>query len=187
MHVEQVLLAGDSIIQRIGNWRQSNRHTEYQIHTSCLRGCTTARLAKKIERNRIDISPYDKIVVHIGTNNIRTRSWRHIRLDFIELLGIMQVNNPTAVIIFSLPLPRPCNMETSWPRQDMLNKWLIKHQSRGNYKIWRTYKTFLQKRSRVEEIPQIKSNLDYRHDGLHLSHSGSTIMQQLKMVISLIN
>ena len=144
MQVKQVLLVGDSIIQRISNWRQSSRHAEYQIHTTCFRGCTTARLTKKIERNRIDISWYDKIVVHIGTNDIMTRSWRDIRLDFIELLGVIQVNNLTAVIIFSLPLPRPQDMETSWPRQDMLNKWLIKHQSRGNYKIWRTYKTFLQ-------------------------------------------
>ena len=172
MQIEQVLLVGDSIIQRIPNWRQDRGNTHYQVQTACFRGCTISRLAKKIERNTINISTYDKILVHIGTNVIMTSNWRAIRLDFIELLGQIQAKNPEATVIFSLPLPRPRHMESSWPKQDIFIKWSIKHQQRGHYKIWRTYKTFLQRRTLMREIPEIKSTSDYRCDGLHLSDSG---------------
>ena len=187
MQTERVLLLGDSIIQNIPNWNQGRGNTRYQVETICFRGCTISRLASKIERNRVNIAPYHKLIIHIGTNDIMTSTWSDTRLDFIELLGQIQTNNPNARIIFSLPVPRPRDMGRSWPKQDALNKWLIKHQRRGNYKIWRTYKTFLQKRTWLWELPEIKSTLDYKHDGLHLSSSGSLIMlQQLKMAISLI-
>ena len=176
MQPVQVLVLGDSIIQRLENWRQTSRNQEYIVDVMCYRGCTISRLASKIERNRVNISGYDKILIHIGTNDIMCNSWRGVRLDFINLVGIIQVNNPSATIIFSLPLPRPRDLARSWPRQDMLNKWIMKHQQRGDYMTWRTYKTFLQKRYHLMETPKIKSHLDFRRDGLHLSEAGSKIM-----------
>ena len=74
MQPVQVLVLGDSIIQRLVNWRQTSRNQEYIVDIMCYRGCTISRLASKIERNRVNISGYDKILVHIGTNDIMCNS-----------------------------------------------------------------------------------------------------------------
>ena len=186
MAQKRVLLVGDSIIQGQTGWSFNKKGRRYQCDGTCFRGCTTSRLTSKIERRRVDISPYDKIIIHIGTNDILQKDLRDLKIDFIELIAAVQQHNSQATLIFSLPLPRPRDLHCSWPIQNTLNKWIIKHQQHGDYKAWRTYMTFLEKRSRITDQPILKDRNMYRTDGLHLTDYGSQVMlQQVKMAISL--
>ena len=111
-----------------------------------------------------------------------------LKIDFIKLLVEIQAHNNRATIIFSLPIPRPRDLPQSWPTQETLNKWMIKHQRGGNHKAWRTYMTFLNKRTIILNPPTIKTPRHYGRDGLHLSELGTEAMkQQIKMAIALIN
>ena len=117
-----------------------------------------------------------------------SKELNEIKIDFIELQVEIQAQNNRATLIFSLPLPRPIDLSQSWPIQDVLNKWIIKHQSDGNYKAWRSYMTFFNKRSTILESAKVKNRQHYRRDGLHLTDLGTEAMeQQIRMAIALIN
>ena len=151
-----MILVGDSIIQRMHSWEHNKRGRKYTCDVVCYRGCTTNRLTSKLERSRLNIAGYDKIIVHIGTNDIMSKELAELKIDFLKLLVEIQAHNSRATIIFSLPIPRPRDLPQSWPTQDTLNKWIIRHQRDGNYKAWRTYMTFLNKRSTILDPPTIK-------------------------------
>ena len=182
-----MLLIGDSIIQKLDSWSYNKRGKNYNCDVICYRGCTISRLKSKLERRRLDISQYHKIIVHMGTNDIMTKDLNDIKTNFIELLVEIQSQNSRATLIFSLPIPRPRDLAQSWPIQESLNKWIIKHQPNGNYKGWRSYMTFFSKRRSILQQPKLKNHQYFKRDGLHLTDLGAEVMnQQIRMAITLI-
>lgn len=72
------------------------------------RGDSIAQLSGRIDRREVDLSPFDYIIVHVGTNNIdRRESLDNMKSDYGNLIGIIKRKKSSIRIIMSAIIPRP--------------------------------------------------------------------------------
>ena len=179
-----VLLTGDSIIKHIPDWEYTKDGTPHLVRTECFRGCTTERLKSKIDRNRLVVTGYDIIIIHIGTNDVANRCHNILQL-YRQLVQSIKNKNNVAKIIISLPIPRPVDFQTSWPLQVDINNNATWQGRQHGYKTWKTYKPFLSKQ-RGNQPQQIRDRDMYANDGLHLSTKGTRrLWQQIKLCLTM--
>ena len=157
------------------------------ITVKCFPGCTFMRMGEKIIHRRLNIMGYDHIIYHLGTNDIVTYDMEEIQDSVLELNHISRLFNKKANIILSLPLPRPRDLQQTWPKQEILNHWLFQIKKDYNITTWRSYKPFLQKRDLDVEKVETRYEGLFRRDGIHLSEVGTDVLvQQFKMAVSYI-
>ena len=65
-----------------------------------------------IDNRHVNLTNFDYIIVHVGTNNIDNRDSMGAMLsDYGNLIGRFKVKEPSFRIIMSSILPRPCDHE----------------------------------------------------------------------------
>ena len=72
------------------------------------RGDNIARLTNRIKSGEVNLSPFDYIIVHVGTNNIDNRdSFDDIIADYGNLIPTIKKKKRSIRIVISAILPRP--------------------------------------------------------------------------------
>ena len=75
-------------------------------------GATIANLAMHIDNRYVNLTKFDYIIVHVGTNNIDNRDSMGAMLShYGNLIGSIKVKKPSIRIIMSSILPRPYDHE----------------------------------------------------------------------------
>lgn len=81
------------------------------VVVKCFPGYNIVKLTMKLDKTlkgHIELSPFDYIIVHVGTNNIDRRdSYDNIIADYGNLIPVIKKNNSSIRIIMSAILPRP--------------------------------------------------------------------------------
>ena len=81
------------------------------VVVKCFPGYNIVKLTMKLDKTlkgHIELSPFDYIIVHVGTNNIDRRdSFDNIIADYGNLIPVIKKNNSSIRIIMSAILPRP--------------------------------------------------------------------------------
>ena len=74
----------------------------------CFSGDRIAQIGNKIDNGIAVLSPYDYVIIHVGTNDIGDRAPYHsILSDYGNLIGIMRKKKRDINIIMSAIIPRP--------------------------------------------------------------------------------
>ena len=99
-----VIIVGDSIIK--------NLPPIDGVVIKSFRGDTIAQLTNRIDKGQVNLSPFDYIIIHVGTNNIDKRhSYGNIIADYGNLIPTIKKQKRSIRIIMSAILPRPCDHE----------------------------------------------------------------------------
>ena len=73
-------------------------------------GDTIGKLTNRIDSGQVNLSPFDYIIVHVGTNNINNgEPYGSIVSDYGNLIPIIKRKKKSIKIIMSAILPRPCD------------------------------------------------------------------------------
>ena len=96
----RVIIVGDSIIK--------NMLPIDGVIIKSYPGDSIARLTMRIDGGEVNLSPFDYIIVHVGTNNIdRRHSYDDIITDYGNLIPIIKKKKRSIRFIISAILPRP--------------------------------------------------------------------------------
>ena len=96
----RVFILGDSIIK--------NMPSIDGVIIKSFRGDNIARLTNRINSGDVNLSPFDYIIVHVGTNNIDNRdSFDDIIADYGNLILTIKKKKRSIRIVISAILPRP--------------------------------------------------------------------------------
>ena len=96
----RVIILGDSIIK--------NMPPIDGVIIKSFRGDNIARLTNRIEGGEVNLSPFEYIIVHVGTNNIDDRdSYENIIADYGNLIPTIKKKKRSIRIIMSAIIPRP--------------------------------------------------------------------------------
>ena len=96
------------------------------VVVKCFPGYNIVKLTMKLDKTlkgHIELSPFDYIIVHVGTNNIDRRdSYDNIIADNGNLIPVIKKNNSSIRIIMSAILPRPVDHDET---DEMIKNCLI--------------------------------------------------------------
>ena len=93
------------------------------VVVKCFPGHNIVKLIMKLDKTlkgHIELSPFDYIIVHVGTNNIDRRdSYDNIIADHGNLIPVIENNKSSIRIIMSAIQPRPVDHDET---DEMINK-----------------------------------------------------------------
>lgn len=156
----RVIILGDSIIKDLPPIDG--------VTVKAFPGATIASLTHKIDVGQVDVSNYDFLIVHVGTNNIGNRhSFSAIVSDYGNLIGRIKTYKPSIRIIVSSILPRPCDHADTDSMIKNINKALrLEMASDLGFKFIESWKA-------VSKFGSFRRYLFAKHDnGLHLNTEG---------------
>ena len=132
-------------------------------------GMTLQTLLNKLLNNVIKVSDFRIIIIHVGTNNIHDVSITAERFIILikEIVQIIRLRNPSALIAVSGLVPRPCDRGTN-QQLKLLGKQKFCY-------ILYTWRAFLKK---TEETKQPDLELFSHTDKLHLSRKGTLAIKK---------
>lgn len=135
------------------------------------RGDTIARLADRIRFGGVDVSRYQRILLHVGTNDVAEAAAKKLSLmemlrRFRTLRSMIRRRNSSAVLLMSAILPRLDNLAVFKPLIQGLNFALEKlcAKSGGACIYVPSGKSFLANGQPRAEL--------FARDGLHLNGAG---------------
>ena len=100
----RVVIFGDSIIK--------NLPPIDGVVIKSFRGDTIVQLTNRIDKGQVNLSPFDYVIIHVGTNNIdKGHSHGNIIADYGNLIPTIKKQKRSIRIIMSAILPRPCDHE----------------------------------------------------------------------------
>ena len=134
-------------------------------------GINVDRLTWKIKLNKIILSNYKIIIIHVGTNDIECRSVDEFICYYSLLLKTIKCKNANAIIGISSILPKPCVSDIENTKINSINRNLKKLCGKDKIHFIPSYRPFAK---------VLKSgSLDlFAVDKLHLSHRGSQVLKQ---------
>ena len=95
-----------------------------------LPGDRIAQIGNKIDNGISVLSPYDYVIIHVGTNDIGDRAPYHsILSDYDNLIGIIRKKKRDINIIMSAIIPRPKDRALTDPMIGQINGYLQKVMS----------------------------------------------------------
>ncbi len=151
-------------------------------------GDTIKRLTDRICFGEVDLSQYDSVLIHIGTNDISdlicknllaTTGPNDILRRFKVLRDVVRKQNPKAIIFFSSILPRATGLAVKKPSpavlghlaygiNHMISKWLSTSTS--------TF--FVRSDKWFRSHGEVRDELFSDSDGLHLNGGGTHRLSQ---------
>ena len=139
----ECLVLGDSIVRNVG--------TECSdMKVECFPGIRTERLHAVIDNRDLENSA--TVVIHVGTNDIRTGNLDYVMGDVYDLVDTVETKFPTSRVGLSGVLRR---RDVSWRRIGTVN-------SRYEWAAKTLGATFVDRNSWLDEW-------DFRSDGLHIN------------------
>ena len=114
----RVIIVGDSIIK--------NMPPIDGVVVKSFRGDSIAKLTMRIDKGHVNLSPFDYIIIHVGTNNIDRRdSYHDIISDYGNLIPIFKKKNKRSIrIIMSAIIRRPVDHDQTDEMIKNINKCL---------------------------------------------------------------
>ena len=113
----RVVIVGNSIIK--------NLPPIDDVVIKSFRGDTIAQLTNRIDKGQVDLSPFDYVIIHVGTNNIANQQpYDKIIADYGNLIPTIKKRKRSIRVIISAILPRPCDHEFTDPIIKDVNKCL---------------------------------------------------------------
>lgn len=157
----KVIIIGDSIIKNIPPMEG--------VVVKSFPGATIGRLSQCIDKKLVDLSKFNYVIVHVGTNNINNRSSvAHMTADIANLVALIRRRRGYIHIIISAILPRPVDHALTDGRIKEFNRILDNVMSKDlHFKFIRTYRPFCFK---GQPRRYLFAKLD---GGLHLNTEGS--------------
>ena len=157
----EVLVLGDSIPKYLGE--------DFGFKNGCLRGATIAKiidhLTFMVQSDR-DTFNCQKIILHIGTNNIKPGcTAENYMRGYTSLLSTVEYYFPTAQIFCSSVIPRPCDWYKTKFITQLLNELTCILAAKRNHVYIPAYKRFIKNGS-------VDLTLYSSQDRLHLNGSG---------------
>lgn len=157
----RVLIVGDSIIK--------NMPPIDGVIVKSFPGDTIARLTMRIDKGHVNLSPFDYIIVHVGTNNIDRRDpYDDIIADYGNLIPIIKNKKRSIKIIMSAIIPRPIDNTDTDEMVKKVNKCLRSEMAPDlGFHFIETWKA-------VSKYGTFRRYLYAKKDkGLHLNTEGS--------------
>jgi hypothetical protein len=102
-------VVGDSIVRNVGA-----EHVDMKVE--CFPGIRTEQLHRVIEKR--DLVSSDTVIIHVGTNDLKTRNLDFVMGDVYELVSTAKKKLPNCRIVLSEVLRR---RDVSWRRIASLN------------------------------------------------------------------
>ena len=133
------------------------------------RGTTIRRLRESVRENK-DIRGYHNIVLHVGTNDLKNKTYV-IMSDLMGLVEVAAARNPQAKITLSNIIPRPTDHRKTQGKIIEINKEIKKYAKKRGINHTRTDKLFREGYETKREY--------YAGDGLHLNFEGTLKLTEL--------
>ena len=133
------------------------------------RGDSISKLTNRIKTKEADLSKFDFVILHVGTNDIANKaSFEHIISDYGNLIGVCRNVKPSLKIVVSAIIPRPVDHEITDGIIRQVNTHLNNVMSKDmNFRFICTYKPFT-------HCGKVKRELFAKRDGgLHLNFEGT--------------
>lgn len=88
-------------------------------------GDSIAKLTMRIDHRQVNLSPFEYIIVHVGTNNIDRRdSYENIISDYGNLIPVIKKQKRSIRIVISAIIPRPIDHDETDSMIKKVNKCL---------------------------------------------------------------
>jgi lysophospholipase L1-like esterase len=135
------------------------------MKVECFPGIRTEELNRVIEKR--DLVSSDTVIIHVGTNDLKTRNLDFVLGDVYELVSTAKKKLPNCRLVLSVVLRR---RDVSWRRIGALNH-------RFDWIAHALVLTFVDPNSWVKDG-------DFARDGLHLNGRGKSRLGQLYARVS---
>lgn len=137
------------------------------------RGATISDVENYIKRDNLFLYSYDCIILHVGTNDVKSRGVKQIMQAYKFLFrACRNVAGQAIRIVVSSILPRLIDYETTKNSVMQINHNLEQFCTKNNIKFVRSYKRFLHA---GQPIPSLYATRD---GGLHLNYEGTKQLRQ---------
>ena len=120
---------------------------------------------------RARVSSYKLIILHIGTNDLESRSSQDILTLYHDLLAVIRSQNKQTKIAFSAIIPRPKDTAAQDEVRQEVNAGLKRLALSENCFFLSTWRPFITKDKTVNKSL-------FSSDGLHLNFKGTYIMNK---------
>ena len=174
LYIDDVIISGSSPVVLILSDSIAKLITLHcPIYRTCLKafpGITINRLAGKIDSREVSLSKFEYIIVHVGTNDLGSRSDDEIKASYNNLITFL-LSKTSAQLFMSAILPRPVDYEDSGRRVININKGLRELCIKRRVSFIHTYRPFIREGLPKRELFAIQDG------GLHLNLEGSRILR----------
>ena len=138
-------------------------YTEVQSYP----GATVEKLTEYVENGIAVTAAYQYIIIHIGTNNIKSSTVEDMILAYKALLSSVWGYNPKADILLSAILPRPVDFLILGDKVKLFNTKISSLATETKCTFLKTYRPFLKFGRPIREL------FAQRDGGLHLNQAGT--------------
>ena len=131
---------------------------------ACYPGATISKIADRLFDPSYPLQTYDIVILHVGTNDIWSRSADEIEDEFCRVVRKFRLVHPTGHVGFSCLLPRPRDEWFSKEKVINVNENLIRWCALNGCCCLRTFGPFTKNGRARKEL--------FKQDGLHPSARG---------------
>lgn len=157
----RVIILGDSIIKEMPPIDG--------VFIKSISGATIAKLAWHVDKGHVNLSDFDYMIIHVGTNNINNGDEKGSMMsDFGNLIARIKKKKSSIRIVVSSILPRPCDhTETDKVIKDFNMCLRLEMAPDLGFHFVESWKA-------VSKFGTYRRYLFAKHDrGLHLNSEGS--------------
>ena len=135
------------------------------------RGATIMTIKEIVRREVVDISQINNMIIHVGTNDIKSGSADIIMARYSALTEVVLFKNPSINLILSAILPRPVDISEYGNKVIIINQKLKQYCKERGVGFTDTTKYF-----RDGYCPK-RHLYAYLDGGLHLNRQGTRILR----------
>ena len=136
-------------------------------------GANINSITFKIRIGRIKVTEYSIIILHVGTNDLWKRNPSIVINDMKLLIETIRTRNPTAVIVLSQLINRPCDeVETDQYRKTVNRGYQnLAKELKSGCNTWKTWRS-------TENRDRTTDRSLFSRDLLHLNYKGNLRLKQ---------